>query len=102
MRQILPQGPGNFELVWDFFGYADDDAEMNSMRLKQANLMGPSGLVSIDDTEAIEMCQKGIAAAPDGYALLEMGGRDCQNEDHMVTETAIRAFYKRYRKVMGL
>jgi hypothetical protein len=48
------------------------------------------------------MCQKGIAAEPDGYALLEMGGRDCQNEDHMVTETAIRAFYKRYRKVMGL
>src|SRR5216684_7745858 len=26
MRQILPQGPCNFELVWDFFGYADDDA----------------------------------------------------------------------------
>jgi salicylate 5-hydroxylase large subunit len=102
MRQILPQGPGNFELLWDFFGYADDDAELNAMRLKQANLMGPSGLVSIDDTEAIEMCQKGIAAEPDGYALLEMGGRDCHNEDHMVTETAIRAFYKKYRKVMGL
>ena len=102
MRQILPQGPGSFELVWDFFGYADDDEEITNMRIKQANLMGPSGLVSIDDTEAIEMCHKGMAGNPDGYALLEMGGRDCKNEEHMVTETAIRAFYKCYRKVMGL
>jgi salicylate 5-hydroxylase large subunit len=101
VRQILPQGPGSFELVWDFFGYADDDEEMIGFRLKQANLMGPSGLVSVDDAEAIEMCQKGIAADPDGCSVLDLGGRDCQNEDHMVTETAIRAFYKHYRKVMG-
>ena len=101
MRQIVPQGPGSFELVWDFFGYADDDEEMTGFRLKQANLMGPSGLVSVDDAEAIEMCQKGIAADPDGCSVLDLGGRDCRNEDHMVTETAIRAFYKHYRKVMG-
>ncbi len=101
VRQIVPQGPGSFELVWDFFGYADDDEEMTGFRLKQANLMGPSGLVSVDDAEAIEMCQKGIAAKPDGCSVLDLGGRDCQNEDHMVTETAIRAFYKHYRKVMG-
>ena len=102
VRQILPQGPGHFELVWDFFGYADDDKEMTGIRLKQANLMGPSGLVSIDDTEAMEMCQKGLAAEPGGAAVAELGGRDCRNEDHMVTETAIRGFYKHYRKVMGL
>jgi len=101
VRQILPQGPGHFELVWDFFGYADDDEEMTRIRLKQANLMGPSGLVSIDDTEAMEMCQKGLAAEPGGNAVAELGGRDCGNEDHMVTETAIRGFYKCYRKLMG-
>ena len=101
MRQILPMGPHAFELVWDFFGFADDDEDMRRFRLKQANLMGPSGLVSIDDAEAIEMCHKGIAGQPDGQAVIELGGRDCPNENHMVTETAIRAFYKRYCRVMG-
>jgi salicylate 5-hydroxylase large subunit len=101
MRQILPLGPHAFELVWDFFGFADDDDEMVRIRLKQANLMGPSGLVSIDDSEAIEMCHRGIATQPNGSAVVELGGRECNNEDHMVTETAIRAFYKHYRNVMG-
>ena len=31
-----------------------------------------------------------------------MGGRECHNDVNMVTETAIRAFYRKYRKVMGL
>jgi salicylate 5-hydroxylase large subunit len=101
MRQIIPMGPNAFELVWDFFGYADDDEEMRKIRLKQANLMGPSGLVSVDDSEAMEMCQKGVAAEADASAFVELGGRECNNEDHMVTETAIRAFYKNYRRVMG-
>src|SRR5262249_20649053 len=101
LRQILPKGPTHFELVWDFFGYEDDDAEMRRFRLKQANLMGPAGLVSIDDAEAIEMVQKGASIDPEGRAVMEMGGRECRNENHMVTETAIRGFYRHYRKVMG-
>jgi salicylate 5-hydroxylase large subunit len=102
MRQIIPMGPHAFELVWDFFGYTDDDEEMKRIRLKQANLMGPSGLVSIDDSEAIEMCHRGIAAQPDSNAVVELGGKECNNEDHMVTETAIRAFYKHYCGIMGI
>ena len=41
--------------------------------------------------------------SPDSVAscgLLEMGGRGTDDEDHMVTEAAIRAFYKHYREVM--
>ena len=101
MRQIVPQGPDHFELVWDFFGYADDDEEMTRFRLRQANLMGPAGLVSVDDTEAMEMCQRTLAAPGAPAAILEMGGRECRNEEHMVTETAIRGFYQYYRRIMG-
>jgi len=64
-------------------------------------LMGPAGLVSIDDVEALEMCHKGFQEHPDEAAVLEMGGRDCRNENHMVTESAIRGFYKYYREIMG-
>lgn len=100
LRQILPKGPEAFDLVWDFFGYADDDEEMQEMRLKQANLMGPSGLVSVDDTEVLELCQKGFRERRDDTALVELGGRDCRNENHMVTEGAIRGLYKFYREIM--
>jgi salicylate 5-hydroxylase large subunit len=101
LRQIVTKGPGHFELVWDFFGYEDDDEVMTGYRLKQANLMGPSGLVSIDDAEAMEMTQMGCARHDEESAVMEMGGREWWDENHMVTETAIRAFYNYYRQLMG-
>jgi len=101
LRQIVTNGPEHFELVWDFFGYEDDDEVMTGYRLKQANLMGPSGLVSIDDVEAMEMAQRGCARHDDESAVMEMGGREWRDEDHMVTETAIRGFYNYYRQLMG-
>ena len=102
MRHIIPRGPENFELAWTFFGYADDDEEMDNRRLRQANLMGPAGLVSIDDSEVLKMSQDSIAFYPEKDGLYEMGGRGTEDHDHIVTETAIRAFYKVYREVMGL
>lgn len=100
-RQIVPRGPAAFELVWTFFGYADESEEMTQIRLRQANLMGPAGYVSIDDSEVMEFSQDGVASHPDTEGFIEMGGRECHDEDHMVTEAAIRAFYKHYCKVMG-
>ena len=73
---------------------------MTRRRLRQANLMSASGLVSGDDSEIIKLAQDGLVPYPDDDAVLEMGGRDTHDEDHMVTETAIRAFYKYYREVM--
>jgi hypothetical protein len=37
---------------------------------------------------------------PGGAGILEMDGRGTGDQDHMVTEAAIRAFYKHYREVM--
>ena len=102
MRQVQPRDPSSFILAWTFFGYADDDEAMTIRRLRQANLMSASGLVSCDDSEVIKLAQDGINSDVDGHALLEMGGRDTEDTDHMVTETAIRAFYKHYRSVMEL
>jgi salicylate 5-hydroxylase large subunit len=101
-RQLIPRGVETFDLVWTFFGYADDSEEMTQRRLRQANLMGPAGLVSIDDSEMMELSQHGVSAAPDAAAVVELGGRDCDDAPHMITETAIRAFYRYYREVMEL
>jgi salicylate 5-hydroxylase large subunit len=101
-RQIVPRGPEAFDLNWTFFGYADDDEEMTERRLRQANLMGPGGLVSMDDGEIIARAQQGFRHAVDAAGINEMGGRDYADAEHMVTDVALRAFYRGYRRVMGL
>jgi salicylate 5-hydroxylase large subunit len=101
-RQIVPRGAQAFDLNWTFFGYADDDDQMTERRLRQANLMGPGGLVSMDDGEIIARAQDGFRQAAEAAGFNEMGGRDYADADHMVTDVALRAFYRGYRKVMGL
>jgi salicylate 5-hydroxylase large subunit len=102
MRQIRAFQPEEFELHWTFFGYEDDDEEMTMRRLRQANLMGPAGYVSVDDSEVMEACQSGLSRYPDATTVIEMGGRGTENTPHMVTEGSIRAFYHAYRNMMGL
>ena len=85
------------------FGYADDDEEMVTRRLRQANLMGPAGLVSVDDSEVLALAQAGCTGGGgDGSSFVEMGGRGTEGVPHMVTEVALRAFYRCYREAMGL
>jgi len=101
-RQIVPVDVGQFDLAWTFFGYRDDPPELRQRRLRQANLMGPAGYVSLDDSEALLISQWGIDPNAEADMLLEMGGHEVRDETHMVTETALRGFYKYYTDVMGL
>ena len=101
MRQLVPVASNCHELHWTFFGYQDDDEAMTMRRLRQANLMGPAGLVSIDDSEVMRLAQLGAEAGTDASAFLEMGGRDAEDTDHVVTEAAIRAFYGYYERIMA-
>ncbi|MFU8816586.1 MAG: aromatic ring-hydroxylating dioxygenase subunit alpha [Pseudomonadales bacterium] len=100
LRQIQPRSPNEFELHWTFFGYDSDDEEMTLRRLRQANLMSAAGLVSGDDSEVIKLAQDGVRENAEEQGVLLMGGRSSQDENHMVTEAAVRAFYDHYREVM--
>ena len=102
MRQLVTRSPTSFELAWTFFGYASDDPQMRQRRLRQANLMGPAGFVSADDSEVMKFSQDGVGPYPEAIGVMEMGGRDWKDEPHIVTESAIRSFYDYYRKVMDL
>ena len=99
-RHIQPDGHGSFDFVWTHFGFADDTEEMTQRRLRQANLFGPAGFVSADDGEVIEFSQSGFEQKPWHRSVAELGGYDCGNTDHMVTETLIRGMYHYWRKVM--
>jgi salicylate 5-hydroxylase large subunit len=99
-RHIQPDGHGAFDFVWTHFGYEDDTEEMAQRRLRQANLFGPAGFVSADDGEVIEWSQEGFETKPWYRAVVELGGREVGDTDHMVTETLIRGMYEYWRKTM--
>jgi salicylate 5-hydroxylase large subunit len=99
-RHIVPRGEGEFDFVWTHFGFADDTPEMTRRRLRQANLFGPAGFVSADDGEVIEFSQQGFESKPWHRTLVELGGHDVADTDHMVTETLIRGMYRYWRQVM--
>lgn len=101
-RHIQPNGHGSFDFVWTHFGYEDDTPEMTERRLRQANLFGPAGFVSADDGEVIEFSQQGFEQKPFHRSLAELGGKDIEETDHMVSETLIRGMYAYWRKVMGV
>ncbi len=102
VRQIVPRGVGAHDRHWTVFGYEDDTAEMTLRRLRQANLMGPAGYVSLDDGEVLALAQRGITSAPQGHALVAMDGDGIADADHVVTEVAMRKFFRYYRDAMGL
>ncbi len=101
-RHIQPNGPNSFDFVWTHFGFADDTPEMQRRRLRQANLFGPAGFVSADDGEVIEFSQDSFAVHQGASTVVELGGRDAADTDHMVTETLIRGMYAYWREVMEL
>jgi len=102
VRQILPKGKDEFELVWTYFGYTDDSEELRNIRLKQLNLIGPAGLISMEDGESTELCHKAIVSDGDRTNVILMSGSETQSEGHLVTESAVRGLWKGYRKMMDL
>ncbi|MGH7964011.1 MAG: aromatic ring-hydroxylating dioxygenase subunit alpha [Candidatus Binatia bacterium] len=100
VRQIVPKAVNQFELIVTYFGYADDDAQMQQVRIKQANLIGPAGLISMEDGHAAEIVQQAITRDSDASSLIEMGGRGVDDQENLVTETGIRGFWQYYRNLM--
>ncbi len=102
LRLMVPQGVEACELHWLLFGYADDTPEQAEMRLLQSNLIGPAGLVSMEDGMIGNWVQRTIAQDPDKTAVVEMGGRDVTSHGSRVSEASIRGFWQAYRSIMDL
>ncbi len=101
-RQIVTHGPQQFELIWTYFGYVDDTPAQRAMRIKQINLIGPAGLISMEDGDVCELVQNAIVRDGDQASIVEMGGRDIADIDSTLTEVGMRGFWKGYRAIMGL
>ena len=102
VRQTVPRGVDGMYLHWTFVGFADDTPEMRKMRLKQANLAGPAGYVSMEDGCIGNFVQRGVAAASDEIAIVEMGGYESESQNTRATEASVRGFWKNYRRLMEI
>ncbi|WP_428534610.1 aromatic ring-hydroxylating oxygenase subunit alpha [Rhodopila sp.] len=100
IRQFVPRGVDKTDLNWIYLGYADDAPALRRRRLKQLNLAGPAGFVSMEDGCIGNFVERGAAVAADGVSLLEMGGAGTESQDTRATETAIRGFWKTWRAIM--
>src|SRR5499433_1076707 len=85
VRRLVPQGPDKTE-----------------RRLRQANLIGPAGYISMEDGAAPGFVQRAVATAADLLSVVEMGGASVASDDNRVTEAAVRGFWKAYRGYMGI
>ncbi len=101
VRHVVPRGVDKMDLVWTYFGFADDTPEMNRRRLKQQNLVGPAGFISMEDGCIGGFVQRGTAAAGDEVSVIEMGGSSAESQATRATEASVRGFWKAYRRHMG-
>lgn len=101
VRQVLPMGLDRTGLNWTYLGYTDDTPEQRSVRLKQLNLVGPAGFISMEDGAVGGFVQRGIAGAQGLQAVVEMGGGETGSSEGRATETSVRGFWKAYRAHMG-
>jgi anthranilate 1,2-dioxygenase large subunit len=103
MRRVQPIRTDTLEVLFTMFGYQDDDDAMTAHRINQANMVGPAGLISMEDGEAIELVQRATAREPDAAGVVEMGGvGPMENLDTRVNEIPIRGFWSYYSELMGI
>ena len=102
IRQVVPRGPQKTDLEWIYLGFEDDTPEQRLARLKQANLVGPAGFISMEDGCVGGFVQRGVAGAPDMRSIIEMGGATAEGGESRVTEASVRGFWKAWRARMGV
>src|SRR5215469_10554054 len=103
VRQIRPRGVDEHEVVQTLLDYEDDTPEMTLHRLHQANLVGPAGLVSMEDGEAIEIAHRASRPDPDGMTVIELGGGGpISDRDYRVTDVPLRGFWSYYAELLGI
>ena len=102
VRLLVPRGLDRCDLQWWVFAYEDDTPEQLRMRLMQSNLVGPAGLVSLEDGFIGNAVQRTTRGDQGHGAIVEMGGHGVGTErQSRVSEAAVRGFWQQWRGLMG-
>jgi phenylpropionate dioxygenase-like ring-hydroxylating dioxygenase large terminal subunit len=103
IRYAIPRGVHETEIHFVYFAHEDDDEELLAHRVRQAsNLVGPSGLISLEDAAAFN--RQHLASSSPGTVEFQRGVTDAppvpgnfgQNDE---SPNVVKWAF--YRKVMG-
>lgn len=102
-RVLVPRGVEGSELIWTILGYADDEPWQTEMRVKQGNLIGPAGYISMEDGMVGSLIQRAIGGDKDKATVMEMAGRSIETiRGSRASECGVRGFWTAYRTLMGV
>ena len=101
VRAIRPKGVDKTELEWIHLGFDGDDEAMTERRVRQGNLVGAAGYISMEDGCVGGFVQRALQYSDDDSGVVMMGGHDAQSQPFRSTEAAIRGFWKKYRAMIG-
>lgn len=103
IRFAIAKGVAETEVHYAYFCRVDDDDEMMRHRVRQSsNMLGPSGLVSMEDASIFLRIHQGSRTS--GNAIFQKGVHDEQNvafEFQQNDEAGNLPGWEYYRKVMG-
>jgi anthranilate 1,2-dioxygenase large subunit len=101
VRVVRPRGVDKCELEWIHLGFDTDDEAMTERRLRQGNLIGAAGYISMEDGCVGGFVQRALQYNDEGAGLVMMGGHEAESQTFRASEAAIRGFWKHYRMLMG-
>ena len=55
----------------------------------------------MEDGYAKELVQQAIVSEKDEYSMIELGGIGTEDQENLITETALRGYWNYYHDVMG-
>ena len=103
VRQLIPKGVNESELIWTILGFEDDDEEMVQHRVATNNLVGPAGFISMEDGAVGAWVQRAAKSDREALTVMPMGGRAIEpSQGSRVTEAAVRGFWKGWRECMEI
>lgn len=100
LRYVRPISPTETEIEFANFAHEGESEELVAHRVRQANLLGPVGLINLEDGCALERVQWSASAGGDNYVL--KGAIPGRPPYGYAEEGGIREMYASYRKLMGL
>ena len=102
-RFAIPRGPQDTEVHYAYFCHEDDDADMVRHRIRQSsNLLGPCGMISMEDAAIFHRIHIGNHAP--GNAVFQKGVKSFDEISYEVAqndETGNLPRWDYYRRVMG-
>jgi anthranilate 1,2-dioxygenase large subunit len=101
VRAVHPVGLERTELEWIHLGFDDDDERMTERRLRQGNLVGAAGYISMEDGCVGGFVQRALRYNDADSGVVMMGGYEASSQPFRSSEAAIRGFWKKYRALLG-